>query len=173
MSPKDMNILKEKSIIPSVQPTHATSDAPWALNRLCFDTAISKLPNKSNPITGAYAYKHLLKHSSVLALGTDFPVENISTLATFYSATQRKDIAGNLKEAFLPKQALSRKEALLGMTLWAAYSNFEEPLKGSLEKGKFADFIEIDTDIMEADPMLLQKAKITKTYINGKLVWEL
>lgn len=173
MSPKDMKILREKSIIPSVQPTHATSDAPWALSRLCLDTTISKLPNKSNPIAGAYAYKNLLKNASILALGTDFPVENISTLATFYSATLRKDIAGTLKEAFLSKQALSRKEALLGMTLWAAYSNFEETLKGSLEKGKFADFIEIDTDIMEAEPLALQKAKITRTYINGKLVWEL
>ena len=107
-----------------------------------------------------------------MALGTDFPVENISTMATFFAATQRKDIGGQLKTPFIPSQALSRKETLLGMTLWAAYANFEESLKGSLQVGKFADFIEIDTDLLEAEPNVLQKAKILKTYINGQLVWE-
>ncbi len=173
VSPKEMKIFTEKNIIPSVQPTHATSDAPWALNRLCFDTVPQKFFPKNSPIHGAYAYKNLLSASKILALGTDFPVESISTLATFYAATQRKDISGSLKEAFIPKQAISRKEALLGMTLWAAFSNFEDHIKGSLEKGKFADFIEIDTDLLEAEPAAIQKSKVKKTYIQGKLVWEL
>lgn len=174
VSPKDMKVLSERSIIPSIQPTHATSDAPWALSRLCIDTAQSKRnKNINNPMTGAYAYKNLIKYSKILALGTDFPVENISTLATFYAATQRKDIEGQLKTSFIPSQALSRKETLLGMTLWAAYANFEESLKGSLQVGKFADFIEMNTDILEAEPNILQKAKILKTYINGQLVWEM
>lgn len=173
VSPKEMKIFSEKNIIPSVQPTHATSDAPWALNRLCFDTLPHKFFPKNSPIHGAYAYKNLLSYSKILALGTDFPVENISTLATFYSATQRKDISGTLKDAFLPKQAISRKDALLGMTLWAAYSNFEDHIKGSIETGKFADFIEIDTDLLEAEPIAIQKSKIKQTYIQGKLVWEL
>jgi hypothetical protein len=93
-------------------------------------------------------------------------------MATFFAATQRKDIGGQLKTPFIPSQALSRKETLLGMTLWAAYANFEESLKGSLQVGKFADFIEIDTDLLEAEPNVLQKAKILKTYINGQLVWK-
>ena len=173
VSPKEMKIFNEKHIIPSVQPTHATSDAPWALNRLCFDTSSVKKSIHGNDITGVYGYKNLLNNAKILALGTDFPVENISTLATFYAATQRKDIAGTLKDPFLPRQAISRKEALLGMTLWAAYSNFEDHIKGSLETGKFADFIELDTDLLEAEPIILQKAKILKTYINGKLVWEM
>ncbi len=174
VSPKDMKTLSERSIIPSIQPTHATSDAPWALSRICVDSALLKQNrNLYNPISGAYAYKTLLKQSNILALGTDFPVENISTLATFYAATQRKDIGGQLKTPFIPSQALTRKETLLGMTLWAAYSNFEETLKGSIQVGKFADFIEIDTDLLEAEPNVLQKAKILKTYINGQLVWEM
>ncbi len=173
VSPKEMKIFNEKHIIPSVQPTHATSDAPWALNRLCFDTTSVKKSIHGNPITGVYGYKNLLNNAKILALGTDFPVENISTLATFYAATQRKDIAGTLKVPFLPKQAISRKEALLGMTLWAAYSNFEDHIKGSLETGKFADFVELDSDLLEAEPIVLQKAKILKTYINGQLVWEM
>lgn len=173
VSPKDMKVLSERSIIPSIQPTHATSDAPWAQSRLCIDTAQNKeSKNRYNPMIGAYAYKNLLKNSKIVALGTDFPVENISTLATFYASTQRMDISGQLKTPFIPSQALSRKETLLGMTLWAAYANFEESLKGSLQTGKFADFIEIDTDLVEAEPNVLQKAKILKTYINGQLVWE-
>ncbi len=172
VSPRDMKTLNEYSIIPSVQPTHATSDAPWALERICVDSNnLKKNPKFYNPIAGAYAYKNLLNAAGSIALGTDFPVENISTLATFYAATQRKDIGGKLATAFLPKQALSTKQALLGMTLWAARANFEERRKGSLEVGKLADFIEIDTDIITALPAEIQKAKIVKTYINGDLVW--
>ena len=92
-------------------------------------------------------------------------------MATFFAATQRKDIGGKLVNAFLPNQALTTKQALLGMTLWAARANFEDRRKGSLEVGKLADFIEIDTDIITALPNQIQKAKIVKTYINGDLVW--
>lgn len=173
VSPKDLKTLKEYSIIPSVQPTHATSDAPWALERICVDSNnLKKNPKFYNPIAGAYAYKNLLNAAGSIALGTDFPVEQISTLATFYAATQRRDIGGKLVNSFLPKQALTPKQTLLGMTLWAARSNFEDRRKGSLEVGKLADFIEIDTDIITALPQQLQKAKIVKTYINGDLVWQ-
>ncbi len=173
VSPKDLKTLKEYSIIPSVQPTHATSDAPWALERICVDSNnLKKNPKFYNPIAGAYAYKNLLNAAGSIALGTDFPVEQISTLATFYAATQRRDIGGKLVNSFLPKQALTPKQTLLGMTLWAARSNFEDRRKGSLEVGKLADFIEIDTDIITALPLQLQKAKIVKTYINGDLVWQ-
>jgi predicted amidohydrolase YtcJ len=142
------------------------------LRRICVDSIqLKKNPKFYNPIAGAYAYKNLLNAAGSIALGTDFPVENISTLATFYAATQRKDIGGKLANAFLPNQALTAKQALLGMTLWAARSNFEERRKGSLEVGKLADFIEIDTDIITALPNQIQKAKIVKTYINGDLVW--
>ena len=168
VSPKDMSILKSRSIIPSVQPTHATSDAPWALSRIC----ASNPTQKYNPVFGAYAYKDLLKFAPYVALGTDFPVENISSLATFYSATRRKDLEGNLKEPFLPAQALSPLQTLYGMTIWAAQANFEETLKGSISTGKYADFIEINTDIITCSDAQFKKAKITRTYIGGQLVWK-
>ena len=143
------------------------------MERICVDSNnLKKNPKFYNPIAGAYAYKNLLNAAGSIALGTDFPVEQISTLATFYAATQRRDIGGKLVNSFLPKQALTPKQTLLGMTLWAARSNFEDRRKGSLEVGKLADFIEIDTDIITALPQQLQKAKIVKTYINGDLVWQ-
>lgn len=170
---KDLKTLHDYSIIPSVQPTHATSDAPWAMSRICVDSAeLKKHPKMYNPIAGAYAYKSLLNAAGTISLGTDFPVEQISTLATFYASTQRMDIEGKLKSPFLPKQALTPKQALLGMTLWAARANFEDRRKGSIETGKMADFIEIDTDIIAALPDQLKKAKITTTYINGERVWK-
>lgn len=170
MDPKDRKMLDGRSIIPSVQPTHATSDAPWAFQRLCSDSSQKRGLKFYDPKIGAYAYKDLLKQSNCIALGTDFPVENMNPFATFYSAVFRKDIQGNLTEPFIPKQALSRKEALWGMTYWAAYANREDSYKGSLEPGKLADFIVINTDLLIAEESKIKKAKVKKTYIGGERV---
>jgi predicted amidohydrolase YtcJ len=105
-----------------------------------------------------------------VALGTDFPVEDISPIKTFYSAVTRKDVSGNIKTPFQPEGALTRKQALLGMTLWAAYANREENDKGSLEPNKFADFVVLDTDLMTAPENALKKTKIKYTIIGGKMV---
>lgn len=161
VSGKDQKIFATRSIIPSVQPTHATSDAPWADERLC-----------STAAKGGYAYQNLLSQAKVMALGTDFPVEGISTMNTFYAATQRMDAAGKLERPFIGEQALSRKQALWGMTLWAAYANFDETRTGSLEPSKMADFIVMDTDIMTVDAPKIPKAKVWHTYIGGKVVYQ-
>ena len=171
MDPKDQKKIANKSIIPSVQPTHATSDAPWALDRLCNDSHPPKGKNKYSRITGAYAYSDLLKQSGTIALGTDFPVEDISTMATFYSATQRKDIQGKLQQPFLPNQALTRNQALLGMTLWAAHANREDQFKGSITVGKYADFIVLSDDLLTVEAEKLKKIKVKKTYISGQRVF--
>lgn len=160
VSAKDQKIFSTRSIIPSVQPTHATSDAPWANDRLC--NAATK---------GGYAYQSLLKQAKVIALGTDFPVEGISPINTFYSATQRMDAAGKLERPFLGEQALTRKQALWGMTLWAAYANFDETRTGSLESTKMADFVVMDTDLMEVEPQNILKAKVLNTFLNGELIY--
>ena len=155
----DINGYSEK-ILPSVQPTHATSDMYWAEDRVG--------PKR---IKGAYAYKDLLERSKVIGLGTDFPVEKVNPFHTFYAATARKDLDNYPEGGFEFSNALSRKETLKGMTIWAAYLNFEENEKGSIEKNKFADFIVIDRDLMKVDLDLTPNTKVLKTYLSGDLVY--
>ena len=156
---KDINGYSKK-ILPSVQPTHATSDMYWAEDRVG--------PKR---IKGAYAYKDLLDRSKVIGLGTDFPVEKVNPFHTFYAATARKDLDNYPEGGFEFSNALSREETLKGMTIWAAYFNFEENEKGSIEKNKFADFIVIDRDLMKVDLDLTPNTKVLKTYLSGDLVY--
>jgi predicted amidohydrolase YtcJ len=146
-------------ILPSVQPTHGTSDMYWADKRL------------GDRVKYAYAYKDLLKAAGIVALGTDFPVEDISPFKTFFAAVARQDSSGFPSGGFQPENALTREEALKGMTIWAAYSNFEEAEKGSLEKNKLADFIILDRDILKCDLRDVLKTRVVATYINGEKVF--
>jgi hypothetical protein len=148
-----------KNIIPSVQPTHATSDMYWAEDRL-----------GSDRIEGAYAFKKLLDQAGIIALGTDFPVEEVSPFYTFYAAVARKDLKQYPEGGYKMEQALTREETLKGMTIWAAYSNFEEKEKGSIEAGKFADFIILDKNIMEVKEDEIPNIKVLKTFVNGEKV---
>lgn len=145
----------EDGIIPSVQPTHATSDMYWAEDRL------------GERVKGAYAYKTLLNKAGTIALGTDFPVENVSPFLTFYAAVARMDTSGYPKGGFQMDEALSREEALKGMTIWAAYSNFEEDEKGSIEAGKFADFVIYDKDMMTVPVEEISTIRAEQTFISG------
>ncbi len=149
------------NIIPSVQPTHATSDMYWAEDRV-----------GSERIKGAYAYKTLLENAGLVALGTDFPVERVNPMYTFYAAVARKDLQNYPEGGFRMEDALSREEALKGMTIWAAYSNFEEAEKGSIEVGKMADFVVLDKDIMTCDENEIPNTKVLATFINGEKVYE-
>lgn len=160
VNPKEMKISDD--IIPSVQPTHATSDMYWVPERLGKERAKT-----------AYAYKDLLRVAGLLALGTDFPVEDISPFKTFFAAVARQDENGFPDSGFQMENALTRVEALKGMTIWAAYSNFEEKEKGSLESGKYADFIILDRDIMICNSKEVLQTKVLLTYINGELVYEM
>ena len=153
----DLALFGQHKIIPSVQPTHATSDMYWAEDRL-----------GKERIASAYSYKQLLEQNRWIPLGTDFPVEDISPFKTFCAAVFRKDIKGWPENGFQSENALTREEALRGMTIWAARSNFEETQKGSLEKGKWADFVILDTDLMNAPMEDCYKAKALYTFINGK-----
>ena len=160
INPADFVLFGKNNIIPSVQSTHATSDMYWAADRLGNDR-----------VKGAYAYKQLLDQNGWLVLGTDFPVENINPMLTFYAAAIRKDAKGFPASGFQMENALSREQALRGMTIWAAKGSFEEKEKGSIEAGKFADFIILDQDIMKANPAELLKTVVLKTYVNGELVF--
>jgi predicted amidohydrolase YtcJ len=155
ISPEDFDLFDD--IIPSVQPTHATSDMYWAEDRV-----------GSERIKGAYAFKDLLNKYGKVALGTDFPVEQVSPFLTFYAAVARQDLAGYPDDGFQMENALSREETLKGMTIWAAYSNFEEEEKGSIEAGKLADFVILDKDIMQVDLSEIPNTKVIQTYVGGK-----
>jgi len=157
----DFNLFGNYNIIPSVQPTHATSDMYWADKRLG--------PER---IKNAYAYKKLLQQNGWMPLGTDFPVEDISPFKTFYAAVVREDSKGFPTGGFQMENALSREETLRGMTIWAAKAAFEEKEKGSLENGKAADFIIVDTDLVTCDADKILKATVNQTYINGKRVYK-
>jgi predicted amidohydrolase YtcJ len=157
---RDFELFGRYNIIPSVQPTHATSDMYWAVDRIGKERA-----------EGAYAYKRLMLENGWLPLGTDFPVEDISPLKTFYAAVFRKDKAGYPEGGFQANNALSREEALKGMTIWAARACFEEGEKGSLEAGKAADFIVLDEDLMKAGEQGILDMKVTSTYVKGEQVY--
>lgn len=156
----DFKLFGENNIIPSVQPTHGTSDMYWAADRL-------------GPVRvkGAYAYKQLLRQNDWMPLGTDFPVEDISPFKTFFAAVVRQDAKGFPAGGYQAENALGREETIRGMTIWAAKASFEEKKKGSLEKGRLADFIMLDTDLMTCEPAAILQTKVLATYSAGKKVF--
>ena len=155
----DISLFNRK-IIPSVQPTHATSDMYWAEERI-----------GSSRLDGAYAYKKLLDMAGRISLGTDFPVEEVSPLLTFFAAVARQDKNLYPEGGYLSKNKLSRMEALSGLTYWGAYANFEEDQKGSIEVGKVADFIILDRDIILEKESNILKTRIVATLLNGNIVY--
>lgn len=152
--------LFEKGVIPSVQPTHATSDMYWAEERL-----------GSRRMKGAYAYQSLLAQSGMIALGTDFPVESVDPISTFYAAVSRKDASGYPEGGFFKEEALSREQALRGMTHWAAYAQFEDHEKGRLLPGYLADFTILSDDLMQAEERNLTQIKATAVFVSGNRVF--
>lgn len=163
VDPEDRDYFRE--IIPSVQPTHATSDMYWAKDRL-----------GEERIQYAYAYNDLLNTNGRIVLGTDFPVEKVNPMLTFYAAVARKDLSGYPPEGFEIENKLSREATLKGMTIWPAYANFEENEKGSIEPGKKADFVIFDQDIMSVEIDQVPDIKINelismgRKYINYKSI---
>jgi len=157
----DFDMFGQYNIIPSVQPTHATSDMYWAEERV-----------GAERIKGAYAYRRLLDQNGWLAGGSDFPVEEINPLYGFYAATVRKDRSGYPEDGFQMDQAITREEALRAMTIWAARSGFEEELKGTIETGKLADLVITGKDLMIAPEDELFAIKVLATYSGGNLVYD-
>ena len=155
----DRKFFHDYSIIPSVQSTHCTSDMYWADERLG--------PER---LKTAYAYADLLNENGWLINGTDFPVENISPLLTYYAAVSRKDLKGWPDDGFQKENALSRKDALRSITIWPAKGSFDEKVKGSIEVGKVADFVILDKDILEIPESEIPDTKIIATFVDGKIV---
>lgn len=150
----DRHYFGDYAILPSVQPTHATSDMNMAEKRLC-----------STRMPEAYAYKSLLKVAGILPLGTDFPVEDIDPLATYFSAVYRQNTQGQPAEGFLKNEALTMEETLRGMTIWAAYAGFYDQLTGSLVPGKQADFTVLSSDLKYAS--LRNQVAVESVWVDG------
>ncbi|CCH55664.1 Amidohydrolase 3 [Fibrisoma limi BUZ 3] len=157
VSPDDFYKFGRYSVIPSIQPTHATSDMYWAGDRL-------------GPVRvkGAYAFKDLMKQNGYLIAGSDFPVEAVNPLFGFHSAVARQDDKDFPAGGYQMENALDRRSALLAMTRWAAYANFEDKLRGSIEPGKQADFVVLEQDIMKAANPQLRNVKVQQTWIGGE-----
>ena len=160
VNPADFHLFGDNSIVPSVQPTHATSDMYWAGDRL-----------GAERLKGGYAYKQLLEQNNWLPLGTDFPVEEINPFKTFLAAVARQDSKGFPAGGFQMENALTREQVIRGMTIWAAKSNRMEKQVGSLEVGKKADFIILDKDLMKVPADSILQVKVLKTYLNGERVY--
>jgi len=141
------------SVIPSIQTTHCTSDMDWADERL------------GERIKNAYAYQRLLQQNGWVINGTDFPIEDISPIYTFYAAVARKHLDGTPTEGFQMENALNREQALRSITIWVAKGCFLEDRKGSIEVGKDADFVILDRDLMTVAENEIPEAKVKTCHI--------
>ncbi|QQS28086.1 MAG: amidohydrolase [Sphingobacteriales bacterium] len=150
-----LSIIRDYKVIPSVQPTHATSDMYWVKDRI------------GNRLKNAYNFRQLLRHGGLLAMGSDFPVEDINPLLGFYAAISMKDLNGFPNGGFKPEETITRKEALKAMTIWAAYAQFSENSLGSLEVGKQADLCMLTSDLMNIPENEVPNTEVLLTMVNG------
>ncbi|HUP60840.1 MAG TPA: amidohydrolase [Thermoanaerobaculia bacterium] len=159
ISPPDVPRLVQHGIIASMQPTHATSDMPWAEARL-----------GSERVKGGYAWRTILDAGGRLALGSDFPVEDVSPFFGLYSGVSRQDQRGNPLGGWYPSQRLTLAETIRGFTLDAAYAAFEEQTRGTIEPGKLADLTIVEGDLFAMPAAELFKAKVRYTVVGGEIV---
>ena len=148
-------------LIASMQPTHATSDMPWAEQRL-----------GAERLKGAYAWQRFIHANVPLAFGSDFPVEHVNPMLGIYAAVTRQDLKGQPPGGWLPDQRVSRSEALAGFTRGAAYAGFMENDVGMLKPGMRADFVVLDGDPMTLSPRQLADVKPLSTWVDGKAVYK-
>ena len=161
IAPEDVPRLVERGIIASMQPTHATSDMYWAEARLG--------PER---VKGAYAWRTVLNAGGRLALGSDFPVEEVNPFFGIYAAVTRQDQAKWPEGGWYPSQRLTLAEAIRGFTLDAAYAAFEEGSRGTIEVGKLADFTIVEGDLFAMPAPDLYKAKVLYTIVDGEVVFD-
>jgi predicted amidohydrolase YtcJ len=160
LSAPDVPRFAELGVIAAMQPTHATSDMYWAEDRL-----------GSERVRFAYAWRSLADSGARLALGSDFPVEAVDPLAGLYAAVTRQDLQGWPEGGWYPQERVTRAEALRGFTLDAAYAGFMEDRVGSLAKGKRADFVVLDRDIMRVPVAEIPRTRVLETWLDGILVY--
>jgi len=158
--PEDIPRFAQLGVIPSMQASHQTSDMYWAGNRLG--------PQR---LLGAYAWRSLLNSGVIIPNGSDLPVEKTNPLLSFHAAISRQDDNNWPAGGWYPEQRMTRDEALKSMTMWAAWAAFMEKEVGSLEAGKYADFVVLDQDIMQVPAELVLKTNVLSTWVAGKAVY--
>jgi len=158
--PDDIARFADLNVIASMQPTHATSDMNMAEDRV-----------GKNRIKGAYAWQTFLNQGTLIAAGSDFPVERVNPFYGLYSSVTRQDFNGKPPGGWYPEQALSREEALRAFTIDAAYAAHQDGVIGSLARGKWADFILIDKNFFEVDKSEIWQINVLETWVAGERVY--
>jgi len=148
-------------VIASMQPTHATSDMPWAATRI-----------GDARVEGAYVWRKLLDAGAVIASGSDFPVEEANPLLGFYAAITRQDASGKPAGGWTPRQRMTRDEALASFTRQAAFASHTETLLGSIESGRLADLVVLSRDIMRVQPQEILTTTVQMTIVGGEIVYQ-
>lgn len=160
LDPHDIPRFARLGVLPSMQPTHCTSDMYWAEGRIG--------PKR---IAGAYAWRSLLDAGSIIPGGSDFPVESPNPLLGFYAAITRQDTEQWPEGGWYPEQRMTRIEALKAFTMWAAYAAFEESLRGTIEAGKLADLVVLSNDIMKCEPREIPGTTVLYTIVGGEIAY--
>lgn len=157
----DIPRFAQLGVIPSMQASHQTSDMYWAGNRL-----------GEGRLRGAYAWRSLINSNVIIPNGSDFPVEFVNPLISFKASVSRQDANNWPVGGWYPEQRMTREEALLSMSLWAAYAGFQEAELGSLTAGKRADFVILDRDIMRVPSEDILGTQVLSTWVGGRAVYE-
>ncbi|HLF92575.1 MAG TPA: amidohydrolase family protein, partial [Planctomycetota bacterium] len=159
--PEDIPRFKQLGLVASVEPCHVTNDQRWAEKRVGLKRCEE----------GGYLWKSFVDAAVPLALGTDWPVEPPDPMANLYAAVTRQTLGGSPEGGWFPKERLTIEQAIESYTLGSAYAEFAEKEKGSLEAGKWADLVVLDTDLLKASPKEILKARVVATIFNGKVVY--
>ena len=162
LSLTDIPRFNKLGVIPSMQPTHQSSDMYWAEDRI-----------GSERIKGAYAWRKLVDTGVIIPGGSDAPLESLNPLWGIYAAVTRQDHKGFPENGWYPEGRMTIMEAVKMYTSWAAYASFEEDLKGTLETGKLADFTVLSKDIFTIEPLDLLKTRVLMTVIGGNITHDI
>jgi len=160
LAPADVTRFAQLGILPFMQPTHCTSDMPWAGDRLG--------PQR---VRGAYAWRSLRMTGVIIPCGSDAPVESVSPLLGIYAAVTRQDTHGEPAAGWSPEERLTRSEALRGFTIWPAFASFTENVLGTLEVGKWADLVVLDRDVMQVPAAEIPVTSVVTTVVGGAVVY--
>ena len=161
MAAKDFDRFARLHVIASMQPYHAIDDGRWAEERIGHDRA-----------SRTYAFRTFLNHGVRLAFGTDWNVAPLNPMLGLYAAVTRATLDGKNPNGWFPEQKLTVAEAVEAYTMGSAYAEFQENDKGSITPGKLADMVLLSADVFAIDPVKIREAKILRTWVGGKIVWD-